>query len=284
MMNLKSYPNSCIDIYLNAVKQKETKDISILLQPFESFIKLSYEEFQIAHTNNTLQDLVPNNKYDIVKTELKDLYSFQSKIIRALRETINNQQIHKITTTCQNCTINSVNSMDHILGQNKFPEFSVNALNLFPSCTECNSYKGVHFMKGAHKRFLNLYLDNLPTQQYLFADIIGTNDNIDFQFTLKNENYINEDLFEIIENHYKYLHLFKRMKLKASESYVSELQTIITTSLKHLDLKSVIKIVKENALQNMNAFGRNHFKYILEMALVESPIFLSQFHATTTIS
>ncbi|MGN6566791.1 MAG: hypothetical protein ACTHJ0_02500 [Flavipsychrobacter sp.] len=274
MMNLRSYPGSCFEAYLQAIENKNDKDLKGKLETYATSIDASYQDFQIACLNNELELLLPNSIYNPVADALQDLYAYQSKIVRDIKKAINSAQIHKITTTCQNCTINSVNTFDHILGQAKFPEFAINAHNLFPSCSECNGYKSSRFMNGAHRRFLNLYLDSLPREQYLFATVVPDGSSIDFSFSIENRNGIDADLFAVINNHYDSLHLLDRMKSKAAESYVSELMTSIKTNRRNLSLSVIINDVIQNAHLNMLAYGYNHFKYILEVALVNSPDFI----------
>ena len=278
MKNLRHYPNPPIEVYLSALDGKEDEDMVRRLVRFEGSIRDSYDSYHQCFLDNNLQTINANEVFDPVADDLQGLYAYQTEAIKAVKKKIKEEQVFKITSTCQNCTINSVNSLDHILGQTKFPEFAVNPLNLFPTCTECNSYKGKFFMKGTHRKFLNLYLDNLPPQQYLFADVTGTPDNMDFSFSVRNTNGIDPDLFQIIKNHYDFLHLCGRMQERASDSYVSELVTDVRKSLrKGMTMQEVVHEVIETAMLHMAAYGYNHFKYVLEIALVRSPIFMGQF-------
>ncbi len=273
-MNLRQYPDPCISGYLTTVHRKQDEALKARLQALEQAIRLSYSEYEEAQLANDLQRLVGNPNYNGHAEDLLSLYEYKSKAIRDIKKRINSSQIHKITITCQNCTINSVNSFDHILGKTAFPEFAVNPYNLFPSCTECNGHKSSQFMEGQHRRFLNLYLDALPIQQYLFVDFKAGNRELEYEFIVENRNNIHPEIFAIIANHYRFLELPRRMKEKASESYISELETTMKSHLEDLTLERTKAKVIKNANLNMLAFGHNHFKYILEIALVQNADFL----------
>jgi 5-methylcytosine-specific restriction endonuclease McrA len=107
----------------------------------ETDIELAYNEYKSNFDSNTLYTIPIDTKFSTIREELLSLYDYQNKIVRNIRENINNQQLEAIRNTCQNCTIDSVGTMDHILPKTSYPEYAVNAYNLFPCCSKCNQYK-----------------------------------------------------------------------------------------------------------------------------------------------
>ena len=76
--------------------------------------------------------------------------------------------------------------------------------------------------------FLNLYLDDIPKQQYLFLSVIQTESWPILRFSIKNENGIDENFFKRISSHYTRLDLCRRFE-EASGQYLSEIQDSIHT-------------------------------------------------------
>jgi hypothetical protein len=93
------------------------------------------------------------------------------------------------------------------LPRSLFGEFIVNPKNLFPSCGECNGHK---LANPSSSEFLNLYLDQLPSKQYLFVDIEIDGRDMETTFYCDNRNKICDALFNTISNHYDKMHLFQR--------------------------------------------------------------------------
>lgn len=195
-----------------------------------------------------------------------------------VRENIRRQQVKTIISTCQNCTVDSANSLDHILPKSSYPEFIVNPLNLFPCCTTCNSHKLDAIENDSGQKFLNLYLDDLTKIQYLFLEIsLDENKELDFSYYLENpDNKISQEFFSVIENHYNKLHLFERFKLKSIE-YLSELESKISAFRRRLSVEDIILDLTTAIDEEKDAYGHNHWKCILESTLINSHLFMHRF-------
>lgn len=278
MKNLEPYNKDTFEVHKSAVKSKNSGQLKIRLMSILPSIKIAYDNFDEEFSKNKIYSIAEKKDFDAYKEDLLTLYRYKSKIVRMVREEIRDLQISTIINTCQNCTLDSVNTLDHILPKSNFPQFVINPKNLFPCCSRCNSYK-LDISETEKKRFfLNLYLDELPKEQYLFVNILQDKDgNLDFNFYLENiKNLITEELFTIIKNHYTNLHLFERMKLKSIE-HISELENKIIIFKKHLPLDSIIKSLIEAAEFDKLAFGYNYWKSILEISLLNSKVFLQKF-------
>jgi hypothetical protein len=278
MKNLKPYNSDCFEVHKKAVDNKNSGELKDRLQLINPKIETEYKNFLEKFENKKLDLLLPNSLLSLSKEDLLTLYNSQSSVIISLKANIQKLQIKTIVNTCQNCTIDSANTLDHILPKSKFPEFVVNPKNLFPCCSTCNSYKVDSIKASQGQLFLNLYLDDLPEEQYLFVDIfLDEFQEINFRFSLKNiDNKIDRELFSIIESHYNKLHLFERMRLKSIE-YISELENNILTFRKSLPINNIIEHLIESINIDKKAYGYNHWKCILEITLLNSPIFIDRF-------
>ncbi len=278
MKNLKSYNGDCFEIHKKAVAKKHTSELKTRLELLSPLVEIEYKVFDEKFSLKELHKLASNATLFAAKEDLTTLYSYQSSVIISLRESIRKLQIKTIVSTCQNCTIDSANSFDHILPKSKFPDFIVNPKNLFPCCTTCNSHKLNSINEGGNDVFLNLYLDELPITQYLFVDVfLDKYNELNFRYYLNNVgNKINEDFFNVIVNHYTKLHLFERMRLKSIE-YISELETKILTFKHRLSLDTIVNDITNAANIDKEAYGHNHWRCILEIALVNSPLFIDKY-------
>jgi 5-methylcytosine-specific restriction endonuclease McrA len=268
MKNLLSYKGDALQEYKDAILRK-TGDKSVF-NNIETDIELAYGIYKQNFDSNTLHNIAVDNKFHICKNDLLSLYDYQNRIVRNIRENINNQQLETIRNTCQNCTIDSVGTMDHFLPKTDYPEYAVNAYNLFPCCSKCNEYKSR--TTGNHK-FLNLFLDKLPDIQYLFIDIIKDNDTLNFKFYLTNsQSKIDSLLFQKIEKHFDNLHLLQRMR-DCSISYLSDFISSIRPHYCRNGKDYVIETVLEDIDELRKGYGFNYWKSSLKAGLIYSSYF-----------
>ncbi|PKQ69039.1 hypothetical protein BZG01_01670 [Labilibaculum manganireducens] len=273
MKNLKSYPHNSIDVHLNAVKRKNASDSKENLIHIENNVRKDYLDYDVHFSENDIENIPKRQFYIPFKLDLQSLYNFQSKTIIDVRGHIEKLQERTIRYTCQNCTINSANTLDHVLPQGEFPEFIVNPKNLFPCCSQCNSYKNKYLESNGIKLFLNLYLDNLPNEQYLFVKFeFDDNNEIDFEYFLFNKYEINVDTFALIKSHFEKLYLLERMRLKANEDY-SEIENLILCGLNKLSIDFIFDEIKQNIINDQKAYGFNHWKCVLKLALINDDRF-----------
>ena len=181
---------------------------------------------------------------------------------------------NRASTVCQYCTINSENTLDHIVPKTEFAEFAVNPKNLLPACSECNGYKLDRFKKNNDRLFLNLYSDVLPITQYLFVDIQIVDSVVEADYRLSNINNINVQLFSIIESHYDKLHLFRRFKSKTN-TIVSEMTNSINASIGKISKETFIDLTLDKINRDKLLHGSNYYKSILEKQLLNNDVYLN---------
>ncbi|MBD1398818.1 hypothetical protein H9Q13_16725 [Pontibacter sp. JH31] len=280
MRTLNFYDEDAFDFYEDVIKSKRnSKDDPHYKQRVSSHnetIKLLYSNYDRNFGRNSLQLLSKHGFAGSDKEDLHRLYSYKAKKFQSLKIKLTTTESNKKLSTCQNCTIGEVNSFDHFVPQEEFAEFVVNPKNLFPSCTKCNGYKSTAWRNGNKKLFLNLYLDSLPEEQYLFVNIINGNGSIETEFYLANTNGIDQELYELIHNHYIKLHLCPRFSENA-DTVITELENSIKNIAKKLPKNEVIETIVETASDNKVAFGHNYWKSVLEIALVRDATFMNTF-------
>ncbi|WP_051263801.1 HNH endonuclease [Tenacibaculum ovolyticum] len=278
MRNLKVHSGNTSDFLDEIVASKRNssenpnyKDRIDILVPA---IKLLYEDYEIAHNANNHISLTPDGYANQDKSDLLKLYTSGNSRLVKLKNSITTVLDNRAMNTCQYCTITPIGSLDHIIPKDEFPEFSVNPKNLLPACTTCNSHKSENWKGNNKTLFLNLYTDILPSDQYLFVDIVVLDDNILSTFELRNTNHINVDFFELLISHYTRLHLPQRFK-QESHKIISELTNLITAIKSRLPRNEVTELVKDKIEDDKALFGNNYYKSILEEALINKPDYLN---------
>ncbi|PSE42920.1 HNH endonuclease [Acinetobacter nosocomialis] len=274
MINLTSYQNSSASFLTLVINSKrkgkdETppyyKDRILSLSPI---ILQAYSVYDTAFLHNNLHTVTSTIKFsDSQKSDALKLYKYDTRPFTILKNTIitrpNNYELH----TCQYCAINSINTLDHIMPKDDFPEFAVHPKNLFPACSQCNSYKSTKWMTNGVFEFLNPYLHLLPSEQFLFASVNYLNNTFDVSFYLNNSNNIIPSyLFNIIQNHYRNLHLLDRYR-KESFKIISEFENTIRGALTAQSLNDALNCARITVQLNQAQFGFNHFENILKLEL-----------------
>jgi hypothetical protein len=248
MKNLNHYRNDAFKFHEEVLKSKHTTNdnptYKVRIENLKNFIKSQFDVYDKNFDQNTLESVVNYGYTEDEKSDLCKLYSYKNSVIQQLKIYLTTTAANRIISTCPNCTISEINSFDHYLPKERFPEFVVNPKNLFPSCTKCNSYKKDVWLKDGKRVFLNLYLDQLPSEQYLFVNLAVSGDVVTSRFFLQNTGAIDFDIFDIIETHYKNFHLLERFNENICE-VVTSLENTINAFLNELALEKIIPIVVE---------------------------------------
>lgn len=278
MKNLNPYELVSIDFYDELVRTKKNTKLNPnykdRLANYRVNIGTNFVQYDSNYNDKTLTVMTPNGCNAEKTKDLLSLYSYSNSVISKLKIKLTTTEFNRVENTCQNCTIGEVSSFDHFLPKDEFPEFSVHPKNLIPSCSKCNGKKSIIWREGTNSIFLNLYLDELPDNQYLFVDI---NHNMDLAYTynIDNRNQIDPTLFRIIESHYKRLDLTQRFK-ENSYKVVSELTNTINSFKNRLSRVEIIDSIIEIENSNIALYGSNYWQSILKIALVQNNDFMNQ--------
>jgi hypothetical protein len=77
----------------------------------------------------------------------------------------------QVNGRCPLCAIGRASSIDHYLPRRVYPEFAILAENLTPACERCNRLKGDVCVDSGDAPFFHPYLDNVPNERLLLADV-----------------------------------------------------------------------------------------------------------------
>lgn len=273
MINLVPFTGNTFEVFTEILQSKNPHTQATLSQ-IEAELSAQFELYNSAFNSNNLEEIEPLDTTPENKTYLTNLYTSRGQKIRQIKSHLLTAEENRRNNTCQYCTLNAASTLDHILPKNEFSEFSVNFLNLFPSCYECNNIKGTTWLKETRRQFLNLYTDILPQVQYLFVEVDIVDGVPLLIFSLRNEGRIDSLEFDLISRHYGNLHLFERFTL-ASNNVITNLANSIKALPQSMSDDDVVTFVKDSVENDKEHFGPNFWKSIVETTLVDNGVFMT---------
>lgn len=275
MLKIRHYEAQSFLFYLeiaNAKRNTEKKPrIKQELEAITDKQSACFDVYDEAFSSRRLAFIAPEQYSASDKANLKSLYSYRIKKVQELKQLLTTHPLYRdrILNTCQNCTINEVDSMDHILGQSGYPEFSVHPKNLFPCCSVCNKKKSDRYTdEDGSQLFLNLYLDDLPQSQYLKVEF---GDGWLPRFWLEKPHDVPDIVFALIQSHYKHLDLLNRFR-DSSNEIISSLRYTI----KAFGTDRIQERIEELCKDLEPILGYNHRQIVLTRALGMSEKFIRE--------
>lgn len=263
--------DSPFELYQKAVQRcddpKKTQ-----LQNIERVIESHYDEYEREFNQSNVHSINRHGLNEADSDNLKSLYSSNSAIAKTLRKDYesrltNRSYYHK----CPYCTFGESNTLEHILPKTPYPEYAINALNLIPCCSQCNSYKGekVKDDKG-YPETINFYYHNPDSFQFLETDFLLDENGVPlFTYKLCFPKDCDTFLMEIIENHFKNLHLVKRYNEQVISLYTS-FETMIISNYKKQQLDMAFSFIDSYLKTQTTILGQNHYQVALLRCLNQS--------------
>ena len=167
---------------------------------------------------------------------------------------------------CPICGISPPNELDHYLPKSVFQPLAIYVRNLIPICTNCNRKKGNTVSDDPQQRFIHAYLDHLPSNRFMQANVSIENDALLVEYQIYPDAGLPIDL-SIRLTH-------QLQKLNLNERYSREINLYLTshTTSFHLasqfggaaGLRSFLDIQSRIEFER---FHSNHWRPLLLLAL-----------------
>lgn len=148
------------------------------------------------------------------------------------------------------------NTLDHFLPKDKFPEFSVTLVNLFPMCDICQGAKGIKIKDSEGKRlFIHPYFDEFIDQQVLTLHISGPFD-APVSIELSPHPDLDLEVQKLIARHIKELDIHARYYRFFKSSYLRLLRLVGKMRHKGLNIREQLENFRDMALEkSVNSWG-----------------------------
>ena len=274
MRNLICYTGNCFDAFKEAVDRKTDPIGQANLRAEYATLQIKYHRYDTLFLTNELENLVQDNILNSIEKELSGLYNADNVIVNEIRRRVQMSQDRSIRYKCQYCTIETANTMDHIVAQGQFPEFAIHPKNLAPSCGTCNLLKGERWRVGTEKNMINFYLDKLPEVGYLRAEIeLDQFNEIDFKFVLYYTPGTPIEIYQLILSHFTKLHLRKRMREAAIGDFGEFHREMKVRYANGESRDSLSNTTLESCKDDRKVLGINHWKPVMKEGLINSEVF-----------
>lgn len=263
MKKIKHFVGDTFLFHKKVLQSKHQGDTKIIVGNLSDDIKRCFSQYDTNFTNDTLQEMNPLNLSDEQKCALLGMYSFKMKPFQELLRDLTTDENNRVSKICPNCTVGSVESLDHCIPKTEFPEFSDNPLNLMPCCMSCNSKKSSIWRKDGNRIFLNLFLDDLPNVRYLFINSIIEDGIPLFNFFVDNRNRLDSNLYSKIEAHYSALDLcniFSDNSDNVVDDLVLKFTTLSEIGINEAQIKKAFLSIAQKWQEK---YGYNYWKSIL---------------------
>ena len=180
---------------------------------------------------------------------------------------------------CPYCNVATVDTLDHFLPKKVYPEFSVLAQNLVPSCSTCNRKKGATCFHSSGLNLMHPYFAKVPDDAILVVDVTVTVQEVAWRFALQQNASIANADFEPIANTFTLLELADRY----DEVSVGEIIDVISgfdDFYSDGDPTAVRAFLQQLASSSRNSRGFNYWKTVILQALADSDAFCAGAYRT----
>lgn len=270
MQKIKHYTDNSFDFYKNILSRKHASSFKDWLTEHEEDIRSCFEEYDNAFGSNELASLQNHQFASDKKEELKSLYKFEGTEIRKLRMKLEKDENGHYYSHCPFCEITEIQTLDHIIPKEEFPEYSVHPLNLVRCCMTCNTNKSTRWRDGEIRRYPDPYIDEIPNIQYLFVSFTYDDNNIICNYSVNNRNRIDASIYRKLENMFNDFKFAKRYRSEAF-NYIPEIVTSIKYRIQRygatiIDIKDEMKYT---AKQFQKDEGFNYWKAITLLGITD---------------
>ena len=275
MKKIRHYERGSMDFHDSVVKHKHhhPSDPGYVkrIQGLRPISEKRFGEYDDKFNKDKLEELEESDEVKKHKADFQSLYKYDVEPFVSLNIGLSKDENGRKYPYCPLCDMEGTSSFDHILPQSKFPEFSDHPLNLIRSCQLCNGKKSSNWKEEGRRRYIDLYIDDIPNIQFLFAEVnIDNKDNsLVVSFSVDNRNGIDADMYRKIYNHFDDLDICLRYNEGASE-VISTLQDDVVVNLDDGATKEVIKeSVLTKCKREQDRHGVNYWRAILKKACIE---------------
>jgi len=240
------------------------------LKQLAAEVRKRYDQY--VENCQELAELPPCGLSHQEREDCASCYDGVTAALGRLKGRIESVQVRAVQGRCGYCHYEA-DSFDHYAPKALFPEFSVLARNLVPSCSACNRHKGRRWTKSGKREILNLYYDPMPTKQLIKAVVeVNASKAIVVRFELIPQGALPDPCASLYASTVERLKLATRFA-KRSNAAVAEAKTEIGRSAVG-GKKGARKLLLQQAKRKAKIFGKNNWNAVLLFGLADSDSFL----------
>lgn len=276
MKKIRHYEGNSMDFHDSVVEKKHyhptDPGYKKRIQKLRPFTEKRFKEYDENFANDKLEKFEESDDAKNNKKDFQSLYKYDVEPFVSLNIELSTDERGRKYPYCPLCDMEGTSSFDHILPQSKFPELSDHPLNLIRSCQRCNGKKSSSWKENGKRRYIDLYVDDIPNIQFLFVlvKIDATGNSLDVTFSVDNQNGIDSEKFRMIFNHFSDLDICIRYNDGADE-VISSLQDDVVNNLKLSATRDDIKeAILNKCMREQKRHGVDYWRAILKKACAEN--------------
>lgn len=257
-----------------AVAKKNSKKDPTYTQRIQSMMNVSkaqFVEYDSRFASDTLERMSQLQLTERDKADFKRLYRFSDNAFADLYEKLSCDEHLHAYPFCPLCDISEAHTLDHILPQSSYPVLSDHPRNLIRCCHSCNDWKSDEWLENGQRRFLNLYIDDLPTIQMLFVRMDVLRDAVTYDYYVSDVNHPDATIYRKYSNIFEKLHLRERY-IHQTDEEISSMKSIIKSNLNvyHSTDDQLKGVIRQTAADEQQRHGTNYWRAILKLAICDN--------------
>lgn len=274
MKKVKYYTGEALAFHKKVLKAKrntkEDPNYKERMAGREDVVNTQFDEYDNRFQENTLEGM---SQLVLSEKETNDylrLYRYKDKCYQDLEEELSRDENGHEYPYCPLCDIGEYHSLDHILPKGEFPVLCDHPRNLIRSCTTCNAYKSEIWLEGEKRKYLDLYIDDVPEEQMLFVKLELDGGIATYEYYVSDENNPNLDLYRMYKNSFEKFDLAKRYKRQTNEeitNMINSMKDIIKQF--HATDEQLKNTIKASVADLQERHGVNYWRAILKLAFCD---------------
>lgn len=273
MKSLTSLPDdpTYLERYV-AIRDKKKDPVRAALVGAHALIESRFAAYAQAIDHSALAGLHSHAQAIELGAALRACYDGTTKPLKELKQAIRDAQPKRLLKYCPMCGTTLPGTFDHYMPAVRFPEFAVHPLNLVPCCAKCNSTKDDDWLSATGARqFLHAYTDQIPDQQFVHVSLYEhpAFDGVGANFSLQRPAQISDELWNLIDSHFRRLKLIERYDERGND----EVGEILADCAAYLNSEGehVRDFLSGRAADRRAVHGPNHWIAVLMQAMSEHP-------------
>lgn len=274
MKKVKYYSGDALDFHKDVLKAKRnTKDDPTYkkrMEDREDTISAQFTEYDTRFAANTLEGMpvVPLTSSQIA--DYLRLYRYKDKCFQDLEEKLSVDENGHEYPYCPLCDIGEYHSLDHILPKGVYPILCDHPKNLIRCCSTCNEYKSEVWLEGGKRKYLDLYIDDVPNEQVLFVELSLNGDLAVYKYYVSDVNHPNPDLYRMYKNGFEKLELARRYKKQTNEEITNMISSMKDNIKQFNATDDQLKTSIRSSVADMQQrHGVNYWRAILKLAFCD---------------
>jgi hypothetical protein len=255
-----------VTLFDSIVASKDEPRRSIL-RSLSTAVYAAYHAYEKAVPE--VQSLVPPSPSNDEHEALLHCYKSRTKPFKRVY-----QEIFQSTYSCPYCEIVKVQTLDHFLEKEIYPDLAILPVNLVPACFDCNRPRPRGIAPNGARSLMHPYFDASPVGQILHATIERAGVHWRAAFRMEDGASGEPDVPDLYQRHHRLLKLLPRYRAWAEEEGIPSIRLTVATWGREVGPESATVTLQRYAADLRRKHGANHPSTVIHQAAAEHDDFV----------